>query len=303
MALSSENINSIRNTASNQQDPLQDIAENITANIKDPFGAIITKVATKIGSLSITVEQKIDSLSKKIVESAESTGKVTVQGSNIVITITKENLAQAEQIKGEIEVKIQSVQKVLTTLKTTLQSLQAIQTAISTLQTALSIQEIALSANPATGPIFLVLKQGIKVLFLKEMVKEYSNILKRQLAISLKDFERISGKFKNIQVSLVIQDEKNKGNSISTTEAENIIVQSLLDGVGPDKDLSNVVEEFISPKNVQYLLKVEKYEERQLIARAYEKESGMIKQQTSPSFFSTPEELLSELKTILNINS
>lgn len=303
MALSTENIDSIRNTAANQQNPIQDIAENVSANIKDPFGAIITKVATKIGTLSITVEQKIDSLSKKIVESAESTGKVSVQGNNIVITITKENVAQAEQIKKDIDTKIQSVQKVLNTLKITLQSLQSIQTAITTLQTALSIQETALSINPTTGPIFLVLKQGIKVLFLKEMVKEYSNILKRQLALSLKDFERISGKFKNLQVSLVIQDEKNKGNSISTTEAETMIVQSLLDSVGADKDLSNVTEDYRSPKDMEYVLKVEKYEDRQLIARAYEKESGMIKQQTSPSFFSTPEELLSELKTILNINS
>ena len=302
MALSTEKIDSIRNTVNQPSNPIEDIQQNVSSAIKDPFGAVITKVITKLGQASITVEKLIDDLSKKVVESADSTGKVTLQGNTIIISVTRENAEQAEQIKSSIYAKIKSIQSLLTTLELTLKTLQSVQTAIDIVRTAVTIQETALSANPASGPIFVVLKQGIKIIFLKEIIKEYSSILKRQVKANTKKINGLSNKFKKLQISIVVQDEKNKGSAVSDAEAENIIAQQLLD-TGISENVESVTEDYISPKKVEYLLKVEKYQEKQLIGVAYEKESGLIKQQTSPSFFATPEELISELKSILNINS
>jgi hypothetical protein len=64
--------------------------------------------------------------------------------------------------------------------------------------------------------------------------------------------------------------------------------------------VTNISEEYSDFSENKYLLKVEKYDESRIIARAYDKDSGAIKQQTSPSFFYSPQELLEELKTILN---
>lgn len=303
MALSTDRIGSIRNTISERPDPLQDLEQNVSSAVKDPFGAVITKVVTKIGQLSVVVEGKIDDLTKKIIESADATGKVSLQGNTIVITVSKENAQQAEQLKRDIDIKIKSVQTLLNTLQVTLTTLQTVQTGIDVLRTALSIQEIALSANPVSGPIFQVIKQGVKLIFLKDMIKEYSAILKRQLKTSNKEISKLSNRFRNLQVSIKVQEEKDKGNIISTSEAEDLLAQQLLDTGTNQEGITSTTEEYLSPKNIEYLLKVEKYQEKQLIAVAYEKESGMIKQQTSPSFFATPEELLSELKAILNINS
>lgn len=303
MALSTDKIDSIRNTISEKPNPIQDLDQNVSSAVKDPFGSIIIRVVSKIGQLSVVVEGKINDLTKKIIESSDATGKVSLQGETIVITVSRENAQQAEELKKDIDTKIKSIQTLLNTLQITLTTLQTVQTGIDILRTALSIQEIALSSNPASGPIFQVLKQGIKPIFLKDIVKEYSSILKKELKNSGKKINVLSSRFRNLQISIKVEEEKSKGSIISNSEAENLLAQQLLDTGTNQEGITSTTEEYLSPKNVQYLLKVEKYQEKQLIAVAYEKESGMIKQQTSPSFFATPEELLSELKSILNINS
>jgi hypothetical protein len=303
MALSSQNIESVRNTKSQGSNPIDDIQENVLSSVKDPFGAIITNVISKLGNLTSSVEIKINQLSDDLIKSVDNKGRVTIQGNTIVISVEPEDAQEANAIKENISNKIRSIQKSLTVLKTTLQTLNTIQTGISTLQTALTIQELALSSNPGTGPIYQVLKQGIKIIFLKDIIKEYSSILKKQLKQNLKSFERISEKFKNLQVSVIIQDEKNKGNDMTFDEATKVIASQLLSNNENDNTTESVTEEYIDNNQVEYVLKVEKYQEDKIIARAYEKKSGLIKQQTSPSFFSTPEELLEELKTILNIQS
>jgi hypothetical protein len=301
MALSEDKIASIRNTVSEAPNPVEEINQGISSAVKDPFGAIISKLLTKIGSLSIGVENKINDLAKEVVKSVDTKGRVSLEGNNIVITVSPQDATEASKIKNNITTRINTIKNSLVILETTLKSLNALQTAISTLQTALTVQETILNANPTTGPIFLVVKKGINLIFLKEIIKEYSSILKRQLKNNLESFGRISEKFRNLQVSIVIQDEKNKGVEITSQEAEALIAQNLLNQEADQEQIiDNVSEEFKSPNNIEYILKVEKYEETRLIARAYEKESGFIKQQTSPSYFASPEELLEEIKTILN---
>lgn len=305
MALSEEQISAIRNASSNRSNPIEDIEDQSSSAVKDPFGSIITKSLSKIGSLSIGVESKINQLANDLVKSVDTKGRVSLQGDVIVITLSSDDVADGAKIKKNIEDKVKSIRNLLTLLDNTLKSLSAIQKAISALQTALTIQETLLSINPATGPMLLVVKKGIKIIFIKEMIKEYSKILKRQLNKNIVNFERISNRFRNLQVSIVVQGEKNKGNDITALEAESMIAQDLLNqGVkGNQEDIKVISEEFSSPSQTEYILKVEKYDTNKLIAVAYDKESGMAKSQTSPSFFATPEELLEELKSILNIEA
>jgi len=299
MPLNVGQIQSIQNTSVNPEDVSKNIVQNVTSAVKDPFGAIITKTMSKVNGLTTAVESKIDQLAKDIVKSVDSTGKVTLEGSSIVITISPEDVAQAQEIQSRINGKIVNIQKMLTTLTSILNTLKTVQQAITTLQAALTIQETVLSLNPATGPMFTVFKKAIKIVFLKDMIGEYSKILANQLKANLSVLDRLSTRFKDLRVTVKISDESNKGNFIDATTASNLIIQELLDQ--GSKDIKNVTTDYTSAENDKYLLKVEKYGDKQLIGRAYDKVSGFIKEQTSPSFFSTPEELIEELKSILNL--
>jgi hypothetical protein len=309
MALSTDKIDSIRNTTSTSANipsintnVVSDLEQNVSAAVQDPFGSIISKVLSKIGTLTSSVEDKVDKLAKDIVKSADSTGRVSLEGSNIVVTVTPEEFDEAQNIKSNIDGKIAAIKKYLVLLEQTLKTLNAVQTAISTLDVALTIQETLLSTNPASGPMYNIVKKGIKLIFLKEIIKQYSNILKRQLKNNEKKLSEISERFKNLQVSVVVEDQKNKGKEISYQEAEAVISQNLLNqGAGNTRSgVSNISEEYTDYSQNVYDLKVEKYDDSRIIARAYDKESGALKQQTSPSFFYSPQELLEELKTILN---
>jgi hypothetical protein len=302
MPLSTEKIDSIKNLISQKENPIDDIQQNVSSAIKDPFGQIINKTFFKINGLVSNIEKKIDQLLQEVAKSTDSKGRVTLEGSTIVVTITKEDVDQAKEIKRRVEEKINSVQKTISTLETTLKSLQTVQTAMTTLQTALSIQEAVLSLNPTTGPIFSVFKKSIKLIFLKDIIKEYTNVIKLQLNENLKVLDRLSTKFRNITIDVKILDEKNKGNDISTAEAERILTQDLLNQGAKTKstDIETISESFTSPSNKKYILKVEKYGQDKLIGRAYEEISGMIEEQTAPSYFLEPQALIEELKSILN---
>ena len=189
-----------------------------------------------------------------------------------------------------------SIQTTLSTLRTTVNSLSTVTEAINTYKRILDIQEIVLAANPVSGPIFLVLKKGIKLVFLKEILKEYSKVIGSELAQNKEVVTRLVERFRSLQVSIKIQDEADKGKYIDSNVAEEMLADELFGVPGVTEDS----EEFIDQNFNKYTLKVEKYDGKQLIARAYDIESGMIKAQTAPSYFSTPEELMEEIKSILN---
>ena len=274
-----------------------DLPQNVTTSLSDPFGSIITNTFTKVGNLINNIDKKIDLLIKDVAESTDSKGRVTVQGSSIVITINREDSQQAEELKKRVDNKVSSIQKTITTLEAVLKTAKTIKTSIQILQQALDLQEVLLNTNPATAVIFTVLKQGVKLIFLKDMIKQYSRILDNQIASNTAILEKLSDKFKNINVSIKISDEKNKGNYVTPDTAENLLSQDKLNEYG--NDIQNITDEYTSPKNKTYILKVEKYADKKLIGRAYEKDSGMVEEQTAPSFFATPDQLLEELKSIL----
>lgn len=280
---------------------ISDLSQNVSTTIQDPFGTIIINTFSKIGNLTVSIDSKIDSLIKEVAESTNSKGKVTLQNNSLVITVSREDSQQAEELKKRVDTKVQSIQKTLTTLEIVLKTAKTIQTSIGLLQNYLDLQEVLINSNPATAVIYNVLKKGIKIIFLKDTIKQYSNVLNTQISANNAILNKLSDKFKNINVSIKIEDEKNKGNYVSKNLAENLLAQDNLNA--GSTDIENVTNEFTSPKNIVYILKVEKYNEKQLIGRAYEKISGMIEEQTAPSFFATPEELTTELKNILNIKS
>lgn len=277
-------------------DSVNDAINAISGAVSDPFGSAIQLTLNKVNSLTVNIEKKIDQLVKEVVEKTDSKGRISLQGNNLVITIRREDLAKAQELQKRVQDKITSINKTITILNTVVNSLIAIQTAITVYKSLLDIQEITLTANPVTGPIFQVVKQGVKLIFLKEIVNQYVKILGRQLLQNRQVLNRLIQKFRSIQVSVKIQDEADKGNYVSTDIAEQLLADDQLgDGISSDS------QDFTDNKFNQYTLKVEKYDSKQIIARAIEKESGMIKAQTAPSYFATPEELMEELKTILNI--
>jgi len=277
-------------------DSVNNTINAISGAVSDPFGSAIQLTLNKVNSLTVNIEKKIDQLVKEVVEKTDSKGRISLQGNNLVITIRREDLAKAQELQKRVQDKITSINKTITILNTVVNSLIAIQTAITVYKSLLDIQEITLTANPVTGPIFQVVKQGVKLIFLKEIVNQYVKILGRQLLQNRQVLNRLIQKFRSIQVSVKIQDEADKGNYVSTDIAEQLLADDQLgDGISSDS------QDFTDNKFNQYTLKVEKYDSKQLIARAIEKQSGMIKAQTAPSYFATPEELMEELKTILNI--
>ena len=277
-------------------DSVNDAINAISGAVSDPFGSAIQLTINKISSLTVNIEKKIDQLVKEVVEKTDSKGRVSLQGSNLVITVRREDLAKAQELQKRVQDKIKSINKTITILNTVVNSLIAIQTAITVYKAVLDAQELALNINPVTGPIFLVVKQGIKLIFLKEIVNQYVKILGRQLVQNKQILNRLLTKFRSIQVSIKVQDEADKGNYVSTDIAEQLLADDMLgDGITSD------TQDFTDNKFNEYILKVEKYDKKQLIARAYEKLSGMVKAQTAPSYFATPEELMEEIKTILNI--
>lgn len=303
MSVTSERVDSIKNTLSQKENPAQNIQDNLTSSIKDPFGQIINNTFFKVNSLVSNIEKKIDQLLEDVSEYTDSRARVVYENSKLVVTVTREDIEQAEQIKNRVESKINSIRNTLSMLESSLNSVQAVQTAMTTLQTVLNIQETILSLNPTTAPIYTVFKKAIKIVFFKDILNEYGNILKKQLKQNLNVLESLSERFKQITVDVKIAEERDMGYNITKEEAEKILINDLLavDQQAESGSVEKVTEYYTSSKNKKYILVVEKYTEKTIIGKAYEDQSGMLEQQTAPTYIRKPEDLIEELKQILNI--
>ena len=277
-------------------DSVNSAVTSISGAVSDPFGSAIQLTLNKVNSLTVNIEKKVDQLVKEVVQKTDSKGRVALEGNNLVITVRREDIAQAEELQKRVKSKIDSIKKTITILKTVLNSLIAIQTAITVYKSLLDLQEASLTINPVTGPMFQVVKQGVKIIFLKEMINQYVKILGRQLIQNNQILDRLTDKFRNIEVSVKVQEEADKGSYVNYDVAEQLLADDAL-----GKNIEQVTQDFSDNDFLQYVIKVEKHGEKQLIAIAREKSSGMIKAQTAPSYFATPAELTEELKTILNI--
>lgn len=290
------NIDNVTGTVQGKVDEISGTVQNtindISGAVSDPFGTLIQKTLNKINALIVNIEKKIDQLIQDVAKKTDSKGRISLQGNQLIITITRAEAKEAEELKARVQKKIESIQKTITLLRNLITTLSTITTSISIYKSILDAQEVILSANPATKASFAVLKKGIKIIFLKEILKQYLKLLAAQLLVNKAVLNRLLNRFRSLQVTVKIQDEADKGNFVGVDKAEELLADDLLgDGITSD------TEDF-SP----YVLKVEKYDQKQIIGRAYDKESGLIKAQTAPSYFSSPDELFAELKDIINAN-
>jgi uncharacterized protein YdcH (DUF465 family) len=260
--------------------------------ISDPVGGLINKGLTKINSLTGAVEKKIDKLLEDTIKSTDAKGRVKLVGNQIIITVSPEDKDKADAIKSRIQNNIESINKNLNSLQNLLKSLETINQTVTILNRILDIQELALKSNPVSAATFTVIKKAVKIIFTKDMMKEYSKLLRSQLKQNQTKLNSLLQKFKGLRVQIQVDDNNNNG--VTNQNVNEQIAQSML-GVG-----DNMSADYTNINGIEFVLKVEVYGKKDLIGKAYDKYSGMIAAQTAPSIVSTPEDLFEELKTIIN---
>lgn len=270
------------------------VNDKLSGLIQNPISSVLNKTISKINNLVSVVENKINRLAEDLVKSVDKKGRVELVGNTIVITVKQQDVDKVNEEKVKLDNKIRNINENLNNLKNILSTLSKIQKIIDTIKKILDIQEIALSANP----VFAVFKKAIKILFLKDMLKEYSNVLKSELKSSQEKFNSIIERFRHLRISIKVQDDDIK--SVTNEKAEDQILSELLSN-GESESVDYVSDEFTTSEGIIIVAKVEKYGNREIIARAYDKFSGMIVAQTAPSFVSSPENLISELKDIIEL--
>lgn len=295
-------FNNTVNSVNLSSDMVTNLANMASSAINDPFSAAIKQVLAKINTIIPAIEKKIDKLEAEMVKKADAKGRVTLQGNNIVVTVTRAEYEQAMTIVNNIKAQIASIRQTIVTLQSIIAALKAISSAINVFLAVLAVQELVLTANPITKITYEVFKKAIKIVFLKEIIAAYSGLIQSEVAQAQAVMNNLINKFTNLHVSITISDEADKGNFIGKNDAQTIIASDLLN-MGGNEYIKNVTSDYTSDSGSQYILKVEKYGTKENIARAYDKFSGLVAAETAPSFLATPDQLMEELKTILNIGS
>lgn len=300
--LTQDNVNSLKNTLSNTNSTgtsvVNNISDTVSSTLQNPIGASLKKVLSRINTVTANVETKITKLVDNIAKSSDNKAKIELIGSSIVITVKPEDVNVLSLQQQRIQSNIDSVTTTLHLLQSSVNTLNTINETIKILRKVLDIQEVLISTNPITKAAFEVFKKGIKIVFLKDMLTQYAKIVDTQLSSSQASLSSLIDRFDNLRVQVKVVGENNDGNTISDSEARSIISQELL-SAGND----SVSDDFFSENGKSYLLKVEKFDTRKLIGRAYEKITNQLVQQTAPSIVSTSVQLIDELKSILNKTS
>ena len=302
MPLSSNNVSSISNTlsgASSKVSAANDLAQNVSTAVNDPFSFAIQRIIKSVNSLGTNIEKKIIQLEQNIIQKTDNKGRVSLQGNTIVITVNPHESAQAMQLYTDTNNKIQSIRKTIVAFNTAVNALNAISTAVNAFQVYLTIQEAVLTFNPATGPIYKVFKTAIKLVDLKSNTQKYSVLLSTLAQSNKQILSNLSDRFLNLNVSITVSNAADSGSFIGHSAAQTIISTDILNQ-GSSTDVQNDNSNFTSANNIEYVLKIEKYGTKQLIGRAYDKFSGLVAEETAPSYFATPDDLKTELITILN---
>ena len=271
------------------------ISSGVGASIKDPIGASIAKALSSINKISAAAEAKITSLQEDIIKSTNNTGKVKLVGKRIIVTIEPKDAAKAAAYQAKIQGDINKINSLITKLSTVLNTLSIISKTADILKTVLDAQEVLLSFNPVSKATMTLFKKAIKILFYKDVLSEYTNILSRELASNMVVFNNLLEKFKGLSVEFKINSANNKGSTLTPQEAAAQIIHDKL-GAGV---LGNT-ENYTTFDGKTYSLVVEKYGDKELIGRAKDTFSGMLVTETAPSFSASPADLLEELKNILN---
>ncbi len=285
------------NKATEAVDSVENKLDDFSSTMNDPIGAVMKKVIFKINNVSVKVDEKINKLAEDAVKNSDSKGRVELIGSTIVITVQPTEVNRAQVIQSNIMHNIESINKNLSLLRSTVNTLTAISKTMNAIMIALDIQEMLMSLNPVTKASMLVVKKLFKILTLRDTLKEHAKTLASELGRSKSNLDTLANRFRNLNVQIKISSEANKGNNISDVEAAKNIANDLL---STNIHTEKLYEQYRNIKNKDYILTVEKYGEDQNIGKAKDAFSGLLAAETAPSYFSTGDQLLEELKNILD---
>ncbi len=297
MPITTSDISSISNTLKTDISTNSIVGDisSVTSVLKDPIGGTIVKTISSINSLSAVIDKKISNLIEDITKSDNNNGRIKLSGSELIVTVKPAEQGLAEQTSKKLQSDISSINSSISKLNTLTSTLGVLNSTVSTLKKAMDIQELLLSVNPISKATMIVFKQALKILFFKDALGEYSNILNNAFTQNKLIINSLSNKFHNLQVKVTISDESQKGNVIDQEQAAVMISEQNLNNE------TSYSEEYTTISGESYILKIEKYGDKQLIARAYDYFSDQIKQQTAPSFIYTSDQLIDEIKHILEL--
>lgn len=289
MNLTTSNLENIKSTLSSTNSPS---VSNVISGIKDPIGVALSSSLSTIDKLTVNINDKIDKLQQDIVKAADNTGKVSLVNNVLVVIVSPENTAKIPQYQAQIQSKIDNLNSIVHKLRVVTNSLKVIKNTAVTLKTALDVQEVLLTVgNPVAKATVILLKKAIKILFYKDVLDEYSNILVNKVSSTEQSIQSILSKLSSLSVRFEASGTKGLVNT-TTVDGENNQLLS--------KNSSSSPEEFVDLGGRSFILNVESFGEKGLIGRAKDKYSSLLVTETSPSFTSTLEQLIEELKIILN---
>lgn len=278
------------------------VNDTAIASPTDIIQSVLTAVLFKINSLVHVIETKIDDLVNNTISFSTGNAKVSFEGNIITITVSPNDAAQGELIKQKIQSQLSSISATLSVLSSTVTILNTISQTISIINDALDVLEIALTINPVSAASYKVFKTAIKIVFTRQMMKQYSTMLKDFISQNEMILNNLLQRFNNLYINLNISQNNNL---ITPEQAQQNIVQNNLNQVSLSSfSVINGVNNLEKYSTIygKYRIVVEKYNNgKELIARAYDVYSGMILEETAPSYTETPDELINELKSILNI--
>lgn len=277
------------------------VTSGITAATSDPIGVVLSATMTQVNKLSAVISNKIPILEADLLKMIGNTGKVQLVGTVLIITLSSSDKAKIASQEAAITNDINSLKSTINLLSTTVKSLNIISSTVNTLQTAMDVQQVALSASsPVTAATMQVIKKAMKIFNYQDVLKEYENILSRQLAQSEQVIADFVNRFSNLTVQFQVGTDANNGIVTTPTQAQqNIANQNLSQGSGTGPLAVSPQDYTVGVKT--YILTVVAFGTNgELIGRATDSYSGQVVAETSPSFISTPQQLIDELKTILN---
>lgn len=304
--LTDASVQGVRSTLSSvttqvtPQSMLNNINQGVGAAVSDPVGFAVKKSLSSINKISSTITSRIKMLEEDIIKSADNTGKVKLVGSTIVVTLEPKDAAKLPIYQAKIQKSINDVMGGVTKFKTVLNTLKIITQTAQTLKTVLDVQEALLMLNPVSAATFKVMKTGMKILFYKDVLKDYVRILADQVTTNSQVLDEMVNSISKLNVKFEIGNATNQGDSITNQQALSNIASTNLQDSGLNTGDSNLREEYTDSNGRVLILQVETYSTGELIARARDKFSGGIVVETAPSYIEKPEQLLTELKSIIN---
>ena len=277
---------------------LSNVKQSVALSMPDPVGMAVSKSLSAINSITAVITSRIKLLEQDIVKSVDNTGKVKLVGNTIVITLEPKDAALLPIYQEKIQKSISSVMGSIMKFSALIATLSTITKTAQTLKTLLDVQQALLMTNPISAATFKVLQQGIKIISYRDILNDYVRILGEQVSINGQVLNQMVDSLSKLNVQFVVGNATNEGQSITNQQALSSIASMNLQDSGLNTGDSNI--DYTDSNGRQLILKVETYSTGELIARARDKFSGSIVVETAPSYIETPDQLLAELKSIIN---